>query len=407
MDNLPLIACRDCDRLHRRLPLPAGSAAWCTRCGSILYQLKGAALDRNLALCLGGLILFAMANAFPILDLQLQGQVQHVTLLSAVTALADEGSALAALAVMLTCMVMPLLSLLGTLWIILPFHLGRRPWKAAAVFRMARAFQSWSMLEVLMLGVLVSYVKLGKLGAVILGPSFFSLGALMVVLAGISAGLDAQVIWDRIGQPDPASPLPGPHVACSACQMVLAEGTAHCPRCSARLHRRKPESLRRTWALVATAALLYIPANLLPVMRTSSLGDVQANTILSGVLFFLKEGSWFLALIIFFASIVVPLAKLASLTFLLVSVHRRSRWRPEDRTRLFLLTELVGRWSMVDIYVIALMVALVQMGSLASVEPGPGATAFTAVVAVTLLAAESFDPRLIWDSMETPRDRPS
>ena len=110
--------------------------------------------------------------------------------------------------------------------------------------------------------------------------------------------------------------------------------------------------------------------------------------------------------VIFFASIVVPLAKLATLAFLLVSIHRKSRWRPADRTRLYLLTELVGRWSMVDIYVVALMVALVELGSLATIVPGPGATAFAGVVVITLFAAESFDPRLIWDAMENPRERP-
>jgi len=405
MDLNPLIACRDCDRIHRHVAMPAGSVAWCTRCGAPLYHFKGAPLDRNLALCLGGLILFAVANVFPLLSFELQGQVRQVTLLSAVTAMADAGRPLVALGVMFTCWVMPLLTLLGTLWVILPFHLGLRPWKAALVFRLTRVFQSWSMLEVLLLGVLISYVKLGKQGIVLMGPSCFALGALMVLMAASTAGLDAEAVWERIG--GRAYPVPrahaGAHVSCHACRLVLPEGPPHCPRCGAGLHRRKPGSLGRTWALLVAAALLFIPANLMPVMRTSSLGDTQANTILSGVLFFMREGSWGLALIIFIASILVPLAKLFTLAFLLVSVHRGSRWRPEDRTRLYLLTEMVGRWSMVDIYVIALMVTLVQMGSLAVVEPGAGATAFTAVVILTLFAAENFDPRLIWDALEEPR----
>jgi paraquat-inducible protein A len=122
---------------------------------------------------------------------------------------------------------------------------------------------------------------------------------------------------------------------------------------------------------------------------------------MSGVIYFIVSGSWYLALIIFVASIVVPLTKLFILTYLLISVQRKSIWRPRDRTRLYRITEAVGRWSMVDIYVVRIMVALVRIGSLASIEAGPGAVAFAAVVIITMFAAISFDPRLIWDAMET------
>jgi paraquat-inducible protein A len=173
-----------------------------------------------------------------------------------------------------------------------------------------------------------------------------------------------------------------------------------CPRCGAGLHSRKPESLRRTWALVIAAALLYIPANTLPVMRVVSMGQEQSDTILGGIRFFLHSGSWPLALLIFLASVVVPLLKLAILSFLALSIRRRSRWKPRFRTRLYRLTELIGRWSMVDIYVVTLMVALVEMGALATIEPAPGALVFALVVVTTMLASHSFDPRLIWDALE-------
>jgi paraquat-inducible protein A len=246
-------------------------------------------------------------------------------------------------------------------------------------------------------------VKLIKMGTLVPGPAAYALGALMVVLGAIASGLDPGAVWDRLEAGSADRPA-GLHVACQACHQVVAEGPARCPRCGGRLRRRKRDSVARTWALLAAAAILYLPANLLAVMRVSSLGHRQADTILSGVLYFFQEGSWHLALVIFIASIVVPVAKMGALGFLLVSVQRRSRWRPGDRTRLYLLTELVGRWSMVDIYVITLMVALVELGALATVEPGPGATAFAAVVVLTLLAAKSFDPRLIWDGLEDPHD---
>lgn len=191
-------------------------------------------------------------------------------------------------------------------------------------------------------------------------------------------------------------------VACEACGALapMEPGVATCSRCAAVLHSRKPDSVRRTWALLATAALLYLPANLLPVMRTTVLGSTQSDTIMSGVIYFLKSGSWPLAVLIFFASVVVPLAKMGLLSFLLLSVQARSRRQPHLRTRIYRFAELIGRWSMVDIFVVTLMVAMVQRETLASVEPGPGAMPFALVVAATMLASHSFDPRLIWDALD-------
>ncbi len=182
---------------------------------------------------------------------------------------------------------------------------------------------------------------------------------------------------------------------------------ARCPRCGAALHLRKPDSVQRTWALVLAAALCYAPANLFPVMTVTSLGKTQSDTILSGVVYFLEHGDWPLALVIFTASVFVPLMKIGILTFLLVSVHRGSCWRPVERTRMYRLTEAIGRWSMVDIYVITILVALVRLGNLATIEASLGAIFFGAVVVLTMLAAGSFDPRLIWDRMDPSRNRRS
>jgi paraquat-inducible protein A len=179
------------------------------------------------------------------------------------------------------------------------------------------------------------------------------------------------------------------------------EHGARCARCGGTLHLRKPNSLQRTWALVIAASLCYVPANVMPVMRVTSLGKPQADTIFSGVVYFLMHGMWPLAVIVFVASIFVPMLKLVILISLLISVHRSSNWRPVDRTRLYRLTETIGRWSMVDIYAITILVALVRLGNLATIEAQTGAVFFGAVVVLTMLAAESFDPRLIWDHCET------
>lgn len=191
-------------------------------------------------------------------------------------------------------------------------------------------------------------------------------------------------------------------INCHNCHLLVEVRRGHkpCPRCGAHLHMRKPNSLARTWALVCTAIILIVPANLLPMTITSALGVKQADTIMSGVIYFMQEGSWEIAAVIFIASIFVPIAKLIILIFLLFSVQFRSAWRPRDRTMLYRLTELVGRWSMVDIYVVTILVALVKLGAVASIEAGPAAVYFAGVVVVTMFAAESFDPRLIWDVLE-------
>ena len=189
-------------------------------------------------------------------------------------------------------------------------------------------------------------------------------------------------------------------VRCHDCSLLVAANRTLCPRCGAHLHLRKLDSLGRTTALVLAALILYLPANLLPITVTTAIGTRQADTILSGVIYFMQTGSWEIASVIFIASVFVPFAKLVILILLLVSVRFRWRWRPRDRTVLYRLTELVGRWSMVDIYVVTILVALVRLGAVATIEAGPAAVYFAAVVVLTMFAAESFDPRLIWDALE-------
>lgn len=191
--------------------------------------------------------------------------------------------------------------------------------------------------------------------------------------------------------------------------MVARRGAAgaKCPRCGAPLHSRKPQSLSRATAYLSAAYILFLPANLLPVMETGSLFGAQKDTILSGVVYLWVSGSWPLAALVFFASIVVPMIKLLALSFLLFSVWRRWTALAPQRAKLYRLLEFIGRWSMLDIYVITLLAALVKFQNLATILPGPGAVAFGAVVVLTMLAAMAFDPRLIWDALpETPPAAP-
>jgi paraquat-inducible protein A len=205
---------------------------------------------------------------------------------------------------------------------------------------------------------------------------------------------------------------PAPHLtarqaglmSCHICSQLARppDGDTHhlrCPRCGAPMHMRKPASISTTWALVIASILLYIPANLLPMMVTASLLGSQEDTIMSGVVFLWQSGSWPLAAVVFFASVMVPLLKIIALIYLTASVQRRSRLNLLQRTRLYRMVEFVGRWSMLDIYVITILVALVHFQGLATIQAGPAAVAFGAVVVLTMFAAMSFDPRLIWDPL--------
>lgn len=187
-------------------------------------------------------------------------------------------------------------------------------------------------------------------------------------------------------------------VLCHTCGRACTAGVEQCSRCNSKVHRRKPNSLTRTWAFLLASLICYIPANLMPVMYTNMFGSGSENTIFSGIMEFWSDGSWDLALLIFIASVAVPCMKFIVLGTLLITCQRRSQWAQRERARLYRLIEVVGYWSMLDVLVVALIAALVQFRSLSTVDPRMGILFFGLVVVLTMLAAISFDPRLIWDT---------
>jgi paraquat-inducible protein A len=188
-------------------------------------------------------------------------------------------------------------------------------------------------------------------------------------------------------------------IGCDTCGLVClaVDDRARCPRCDFRLRRRKPNSVALTWALGIAAAILYVPANVYPVLTLVRFGAGQPSTILGGARELLDAGQWPLAALVFFASIMVPMLKLVGLTILLTSVHARRNDHLRDRTMLYRIVDSIGRWSMIDIFMESILVALVQFGALVTINPGFGAIAFAGVVVLTMFAARSFDPRLMWD----------
>lgn len=408
-----LMACPTCDCLHQIVALPPRGQALCRRCGAPLYRNLPNSLDHAAALYLAALILFLIANAFPFVALQYGDRIEQSRLLSGGFALQQAGMGEIGLLVLLTSVVFPCLTISGMLYLLLPLRLGRRPWGMTHVWQGVRALTPWSLVGVFMLGLLVSVVKLQDLATIIPGPALYAFVGLLVVLAAATASFDPAVLWPRIGpiaDPGAVSRVPFLHesaagqgyAVCPTCSLLVrmmpADPHRRCPRCHSGIHgTRHADSLARTWALLASAALLLVPANLYPVMTVTRFGMGDPNTILSGVIHLVQDGAWPLGLLVFFASFVVPISKILVLAFLLVSVQRGSAWRLRDRTQLYRITELIGAWSMVDIFLVGILVALVRMDGLATVIPGIGATFFGASVVLTMLAAHAFDPRLVWD----------
>jgi paraquat-inducible protein A len=247
---------------------------------------------------------------------------------------------------------------------------------------------------------------------VTIGPALYALGGLIGIMLLADITLDHQAVWEameppnrrrhavtqgmRLGtRPDTADRW---RIGCDTCGLVsrAAEGTP-CPRCGHRLRDRKPKAIQRTWAYAVAALILYIPANVYPVLTVIQLGSGTPSTILGGVRELFDYGMWPLAMLVFFASVAVPVLKLVGLSILLISTQMGATRRLHDRTILYRIVDAIGRWSMIDIFMESILVALVQFGTVASVYPGPGAIAFAAVVILTMLAARSFDPRIMWD----------
>ncbi|MDR6294065.1 paraquat-inducible protein A [Inquilinus ginsengisoli] len=401
-----LMECHECGLRHDVPALPDGTAARCSRCGATLHKFRATSLDHAFAYTCAGLVFFLMANLLPFISLEISGRIQAASLVTGVVTLYRQGLWELAAVVALTMFVAPGLRL-GTLALVLGgLRLKRPPRWLPRLYRWAELLGPWAMMEVYLLGVFVAYVKLIDLATVDIGPGLYSVGALMLAIIAAGTSLDNQTVWrvfERRGlvptppAADPARPARLCH-ACGLVSNVTPGAHAGCPRCGAALHRRKPDSLTRTWALVITAIILYIPANILPVMTVISLGSGAPDTIMSGVIELADSGMWPLAALVFFASITVPVLKLAGLITLLVTTRRGTRRRLQDRTVLYRIVEAVGRWSMIDIFMISILVALVQLGQIATIEPGIGAVSFAAVVIITMIAAMSFDPRLMWDA---------
>lgn len=401
-------ACHECDWVSALPPLNSGEKASCPRCSHVLVKRNRFPAQRSMALAIAALTALLLAISFPFISFSVGGVGNRIELSQTATTLIGFHQPLVAIAVIMTIVVLPAVYLFGVIW--LQFGLLRdRPMPYSRdIARSLAHLTPWMMADVFIIGALVSLIKIVGIAQIELGISFWAFCVFAVLLLMTTQSLDADWMWFSLeGEPlAPEGTQTGQTAAdqgltgCPTCGLVnrLAPmGRSYCIRCHEKLHKRLPNSLQRTWALLAASAIMYIPANVYPIMTTTSLGHSSTSTIIGGVVQLIQMGSWPIAAIIFIASVIVPVGKLFALVWLCLVVRRSNELNANSRTRLYRLTEFIGRWSMVDVFVVAILVALIRAGSLMSISPGPAALAFGAVVVLTMLAAMTFDPRLIWD----------
>jgi paraquat-inducible protein A len=392
------VACPDCG-LMQVLPAMGGrQMAVCHRCDGTLAGPARGRVEAPLALAGSALLLLIAAVVWPLMTVSSLGAQRQSWLETCVSALWSQGFlSLAALVAVFT-VVLPCIYLSALVWILatLRFDFGG---PLGGLFRWVQHLRPWMMIEVYLVGCFVAYSRIKVVSTIEIGVGGWCLlGASLLFLLALTQ-LDERTVWEALPV-EPARKEGHETIACTICDLVATgvhEGS-HCPRCGSTLRIRKPDAIRRTTALVITGFLLYVPANVIPVLTTVRLGRADENTILSGVLELVHNDLWPLAIIVFSASIILPLLKLCGLTWMLLATRLRSRHFLVGRTRFYRMIDQVGRWSNIDVFAVSVLIAALRFGALTEVHAGNGLVAFAAVVIITMIATSSFDTRLMWDA---------
>lgn len=362
------VICHECAYETHLPSLPNKHEAFCSRCGYRITAHRQHALQWVCALALSALIFLIVAMPFEFLSFSAKGQHQQIDLWGSISLLFAQDYALLAVIMASAIVILPGCILIALVSLLLPLQMGFIVPKAKYLINALFMLLPWAMAEIFLVGVLVSLIKISSLADVGVGLSFYAFLLFTLSMSAMLLFLDEHQLRETFGSHQWQSKKP-----------VNAS-----------------KSIQTTWALLLTAVLLYIPANLLPIMVTSTLSNEQPSTIVGGVILLWNAGSYPIAIIIFIASVLVPVAKIAILCWLNYGIQfGREGWQRE-RMKWYRFTEFIGRWSMIDVFVVAVLVSLIQLGNVMSIHPGHAVVAFFAVVVVTMLAAMSFDTRLIW-----------
>jgi paraquat-inducible protein A len=392
------VACPDCGLMQIMPQARQPCVTECARCGRVLAGPATGRVDAPLALSIAALLLFLPALAAPLMTVSTYGATRTSWLPSPASGIWSDGFAVLGVLVAAFGIALPAAFLALLIWVLGNLHFGRGA-PLGPAFRWVKHLRPWVMAEVYLVGCFVAYSRLKVVAEVDVGlGGWLLIGSTLALLLALTQ-LDERTVWQSLEPRDCGGVPAAGGIACSVCDLICVRAR-HCARCGARLHVRKPDSVRRTAALVAAAYILYVPANVLPVLSIVRFGREDRNTILTGVLELIQNHLWPLAAIVFAASIVLPLLKLFGLTWMLLATRSGSGTLLLARTRFYRMIDLVGRWSNIDVFMVAVLVAVLQFGALTSVHAGNGLIAFAAVVLITMIATEVFDSRLMWDASE-------
>jgi paraquat-inducible protein A len=391
------VQCRNCGLTQIQPPVECCEIVTCSRCKTQLEHSAGKSLDATLACSASILLLLIPAWAAPFLTTSALGDTLTSYLPMSVSVVWRDGAPLLAIAVSVFVLAFPVIRFGALTAVLLALRLGRRPPWISSVFRICNVLQTWAMLDVFLLGLIVAYFRLRSSLIVSLEP-----GAICFILAGIlslvaRASLDKALVWRLIG-PDRRS-IRGPSMVCLSCNLVLpqTQGPQTCPRCAAAVTSRKKHPYSRSMALLLAAGLLYLPANIYPIATIPIDLKPTSYTVLGGVIDLVKSHLLGLAALVFTASFTIPLLKMLGLAWCASSAMCSSCRFLIGKTRVYRIIEEIGRWSMVDPLTIACFVPVLQFNALIDGHPEPAVAPFAGVVILTTLAVQFFDPRKMWD----------
>lgn len=411
VDGRRLMLCATCDLLVATPERGAGQRAHCPRCQHPLTGYAQRDTQALMAWAITTLTALFFVFLFPFLGFSSYGVSHQMSFQDTIVMLVDKGYIGLSVLLFLTTVLLPAFYFGSFLYLCLSIRLSRQLPGAMKLARSLRPLEPWLMGDVFVIGVLVSLIKIISMADIQIYHSFiafciFALASLRTLIL-----IDWPGFWDQLApRPNTGDTLvPGVTgysqdiKACSSCEMPYSpSGHTHCPRCHKRHRDWGIDRMQLTWALLAAAAILYIPANLYPILYTIWLEEKQPQTIAAGIMALAQSGDWPIAGVIFIASIMVPISKVIALVWLCL-IARKPPSSCLFRTRAFAVVEKIGRWSMIDVCVVAILNALVQAGQLLSIVPGPGISAFAAVVIITMIAVETFDTRLLWPQIPLGR----
>ena len=413
--------CPGCDLLLENIQPTATHTVACPRCLRRLHRSRPDSIQRTLVFSLTGLLLYLPANFAPLLTFNILGTTTRSSLFQSALSMFDQGEYLVGILVVLTGLIFPLLTLFLLFGVSAGLFLGWRQKWMKVFLRRYHHLAEWAMTDICLIAVFITIVKMHHTASIGFNQGLFCFIGLVAATVATQASFDRTLFWEKLDKktadtdhgeiniPSDGEARTGREagfILCHNCHAItprasLTQGEkTPCPRCGEHLRLRGKNSIDRSWALIVAALILTLPANLLPIMSVSSLGGVTESTIIDGIIRFFQEGAYGIGLIILTASILVPLFKITGMVLILISIHHRWTSWLRHKAAMFRFIQFVGRWSMLDIFVIALLCSLVRAGSLSSVDTAPATLYFSAVVLCTMFAAINFDPRLLWDSAE-------